>query len=61
MGRSVVGRMASTIKGPMVMLGTKRPSITSMWTQSAPATSMAFTCEEEERRGALFQPGGKDQ
>mmetsp|Transcript_11334 Transcript_11334/g.21374 ORF Transcript_11334/g.21374 Transcript_11334/m.21374 type:complete len:257 (-) Transcript_11334:161-931(-) len=28
---------AETTPGPMVMLGTKRPSMTSTWTQSAPA------------------------
>ncbi len=41
---SVTGRSASTTRGPMVMLGTKRPSITSTWIQSAPATSTALTC-----------------
>lgn len=43
-GLSVTGRSASTIRGPMVMLGTKRPSMTSMWIQSAPASSTALTC-----------------
>src|SRR5438445_423194 len=28
--------MASTTTGPIVMLGTKRPSITSTWSRSAP-------------------------
>ena len=30
------GRMAATTFGPMVMFGTKWPSITSTWIQSAP-------------------------
>lgn len=42
-GRSVTGRKASTTRGPIVMLGTKRPSITSTWIQSQPAHSTAFT------------------
>jgi hypothetical protein len=33
--------MAFTASGPMVMLGTKRPSMTSTWSQSAPAASTA--------------------
>mmetsp|Transcript_7007 Transcript_7007/g.20662 ORF Transcript_7007/g.20662 Transcript_7007/m.20662 type:complete len:201 (+) Transcript_7007:606-1208(+) len=36
-------RRASTTSGPMVMFGTKRPSITSTWTQSAPAFSTSPT------------------
>mmetsp|Transcript_27073 Transcript_27073/g.77681 ORF Transcript_27073/g.77681 Transcript_27073/m.77681 type:complete len:303 (-) Transcript_27073:69-977(-) len=36
-------RSASTTRGPIVMLGTKRPSITSTWTQSAPALSTSST------------------
>src|SRR5580692_8673921 len=35
--------MAFTIGGPRVMFGTKRPSITSTWIQSAPAASTART------------------
>ncbi|MFS7912233.1 hypothetical protein Hanom_Chr02g00127521 [Helianthus anomalus] len=42
-GRSVTGRNASTTSGPIVMLGTKRPSITSTCIQSQPATSTALT------------------
>ena len=34
-------RAASTITGPKVMLGTKWPSMTSTWIQSAPAASTA--------------------
>jgi hypothetical protein len=33
----VCGRIAFTTAGPIVMLGTKWPSITSTWIQSAPA------------------------
>lgn len=47
---SVTGRSAATTSGPMVMFGTNRPSITSMWIHSAPATSTAFTCRQEGRR-----------
>mmetsp|Transcript_100081 Transcript_100081/g.266009 ORF Transcript_100081/g.266009 Transcript_100081/m.266009 type:complete len:220 (+) Transcript_100081:396-1055(+) len=36
-------RNASTTNGPMVMLGTKRPSMTSTWTQSAPAFRTSST------------------
>ena len=37
MGSAVTLRTASTVIGPMVRLGTKCPSITSTWIQSAPA------------------------
>jgi hypothetical protein len=37
----VCGRAARTRSGPKVMLGTKWPSITSMWIWSAPALSTA--------------------
>mmetsp|Transcript_52007 Transcript_52007/g.161393 ORF Transcript_52007/g.161393 Transcript_52007/m.161393 type:complete len:254 (-) Transcript_52007:67-828(-) len=36
-------RNASTTSGPMVMLGTKRPSMASTWTQSAPAFNTSST------------------
>ena len=42
-GFCVCGRSAFTTAGPMVRLGTKWPSITSMWIQSAPASSIART------------------
>ena len=42
-GRVAAFLIASTTTGPMVMLGTKRPSITSTWIQSAPAASTART------------------
>ena len=37
----LTGRIACTTPGPIEMLGTKWPSITSTWIQSAPAASMA--------------------
>ena len=40
---SVSGRRAATTGGPKVMLGTKWPSITSRWIQSAPAAAMSRT------------------
>lgn len=43
-GFSVTGLRASTTRGPIVMLGTNRPSMTSMCTQSHPASSIALTC-----------------
>jgi hypothetical protein len=39
----VCGRMARTMSGPMEILGTKWPSMTSTWIQSAPAASTART------------------
>jgi len=39
----VSGRSALTTPGPIEMLGTKCPSITSTWIQSAPAASSART------------------
>src|SRR5688500_6631319 len=42
-GRCVAARTALTTIGPMVRLGTKRPSITSTWIRSAPASSTART------------------
>src|SRR5215211_3050242 len=38
-GSLVMRRQVATINGPIVMLGTKCPSITSTWIQSAPAAS----------------------
>src|SRR5580704_7010952 len=42
-GLFVCGRNAATTGGPKVMLGTKWPSITSRWIQSAPAAATART------------------
>jgi hypothetical protein len=39
----IAGRIAFTTSAPMVMLGTKWPSMTSIWIQSAPALSTART------------------
>src|SRR5581483_10566879 len=41
-GRPVRRRSASTTGGPKVMLSTKRPSMMSTWTQSAPLSSMVL-------------------
>ena len=38
--------------GPMVMFGTNRPSITSMWIQSAPAESAARTSSPRREKSA---------
>ena len=54
-GASVALRTASTTSGPMVMLGTKRPSITSTWIQSAPAASTA-----RDLLGEAAEVGGED-
>src|SRR6186713_3260343 len=40
-GLALCGRSAFTTGGPIVRLGTKWPSITSTWIQSAPAASIA--------------------
>lgn len=40
-------------RGPMVMLGTKRPSMTSTWIQSQPALSIACTCSPSLEKLAL--------
>mmetsp|Transcript_13146 Transcript_13146/g.31149 ORF Transcript_13146/g.31149 Transcript_13146/m.31149 type:complete len:212 (+) Transcript_13146:534-1169(+) len=49
---SVTGRRASTTRGPMVMFGTKRPSMTSTCTQSQPASSMALTSSPSFEKSA---------
>src|ERR1035437_1338086 len=53
-GSLVMGRRALTTGGPKVMLGTKWPSMTSMWTmvpppRSAAATSSARWAKSEAR------------
>ena len=68
-GAVVRGRSAFTTSGPMVMLGTKWPSMTSTWTQSAPAASRAATSSprrakslarmDGQIRGAGMGPGDK--
>ena len=63
-GFLVIGRSAFTTSGPNVITGTKCPSITSRWIQSAPAASTARTSsasfEKSEARmdGAIFS--GRD-
>ena len=56
-GRRVALRTASTTTGPMVMLGTKRPSITSTWIQSAPAASTARTSSASRPKSAERMEG----
>src|SRR5215471_17107929 len=51
-GLAVERRMALSTTGPMVMLGTKRPSITSTWIQSAPAMSTARTSSPRRAKSA---------
>src|SRR4029078_6951184 len=48
----VCGRSAFTTSGPMVMFGTKCPSMTSTWTQSQPALSMARTSSPSRAKSA---------
>src|SRR5215470_14301394 len=45
-------RIACSTIGPMVMLGTKRPSMTSTWIQSAPAASTARTSSPSRVKSA---------
>ena len=52
-GLAVCGRIAFTTAGPIVMLGTKWPSITSTWIQSAPAASIARTSSPNLAKSAL--------
>src|SRR5215468_4863898 len=44
--------IACSTTGPMVMLGTKRPSITSTWIQSAAAVSTARTSSPNRAKSA---------
>src|SRR5258705_11329149 len=44
--------MARSTTGPIVMFGTKRPSITSTWIQSAPAASTARTSSPNRVKSA---------
>src|ERR1051325_9613829 len=46
------GRIACTTTGPMVMFGTKWPSITSTWIQSAPARVTASTSSPSRLKSA---------
>src|SRR5262245_18895790 len=49
-GRLVDLRTASTTKGPIVRLGTKRPSITSTWIASASACWTSSICCPRRRK-----------
>jgi hypothetical protein len=51
-GLAECGRSAFTTPGPMVMFGTKWPSMTSTWIQSAPASSMARTSSPSRAKSA---------
>src|SRR5438876_4052947 len=51
-GRAVARRSASTTRGPMVIGGTKLPSITSTWIQSAPAAATARTSSASRPKSA---------
>src|SRR4051812_26149565 len=51
-GLVVCGRNALTTAGPIVMFGTKWPSITSTWIQSAPAASIARTSSPRRAKSA---------
>src|SRR5688572_22796221 len=52
MGSRVEARTARTTSGPMVMLGTNRPSITSTWIMSAPPASTARTSSPRREKSA---------
>src|SRR5690606_15811972 len=60
-GSRVTLRIAAVTAGPTVRLGTKWPSMTSTWIQSAPACSAARTCSPrrvksaERIEGAIFR------
>src|SRR5579883_1296774 len=51
-GISVQRRTASTTSGPMVILGTKWPSIMSIWMRAAPASVAARTCSPSRVKSA---------
>src|SRR3954471_9308765 len=51
-GFAVCGLSAFTTTGPMVRLGTKWPSMTSTWIQSAPASSTARTSSPSRAKSA---------
>src|SRR5579863_6274599 len=51
-GSRVQRRTASTTIGPIVMLGTKWPSMTSIWMRCAPAASASRTCSPRRVKSA---------
>src|SRR5215469_11120066 len=56
-GRRVAARTALTTTGPKVRFGTKRPSMTSTWIQSAPARSTARTSSASRPKSAERMEG----
>src|SRR5690242_1898687 len=52
MGRRVQRRTAATTIGPMVMLGTKWPSMTSTWMRWPPPASASRTCSPRRVKSA---------
>src|SRR4029453_17175645 len=56
-GIAVASRTARVTSGPMVMEGTKCPSITSTWIQSAPAAVTAATSSEMRPKSAERMEG----
>jgi hypothetical protein len=54
---ALCGRKAFTTAGPMVRFGTKWPSITSTWIQSAPASSTAFISSPRRAKSAERMEG----
>src|SRR5438105_6812207 len=56
-GRRVTFRRSATIFGPNVRFGTKWPSITSTWTQSAPPASAAATASPRRAKSAERMDG----
>ncbi|MNL59059.1 hypothetical protein D3C87_1827520 [compost metagenome] len=51
------GRIDFRMSGPKVMFGTKCPSITSQWIQSAPASSIARTSSPSFEKSAERMEG----
>src|SRR5262245_11807515 len=50
---SLVSRLSAPMRGaPKVRLGTKHPSMTSTWTQSAPPASICAMCSARRPRSA---------
>ena len=55
---SVEARAALQTSGPMVMFGTKWPSITSTWIQSAPASATRSGASSDDASVGSFSWGG---
>src|SRR3990172_614393 len=56
-GSAVARRRSLTVFGPNVKFGTKCPSMTSTWTQSAPALSAAATASPSREKSAESRDG----